>query len=107
MASYSRKRKYGGGYSASAKRGRYGVRRRVRVRRGGRRRRVGGVFRRFARKRRTYSGRRRLRFRRRYRRKSLVDDITARCSDETDCVMEYDNVHHVGETFSVSCDRGS
>ena len=51
MASYSRKRKYGGGYSASAKRGRYRVRRRLHVRRGRRRGGGGGVFRRFARKR--------------------------------------------------------
>ena len=43
MASYSRKRKYGGAYSASAKRGRYGVRRKLRVRRGGRRRGVSSV----------------------------------------------------------------
>ena len=101
MASYSRKRKYRGGYSASsAKHGRYGVGRRGRVRRGRRR-----VFRRFARKRKGYSGRRRVRFRRRYRRKSLVEYITIRCSYETDCVMEYDQAYPVGKTFGMSCDR--
>ena len=54
----------------------------------------------------SYSGRRRLRFLHRYRRKSLVDDITVRCTYETDCVMEYDNGHPVGKTFSLSCYHG-
>ena len=108
MAPYSRKRKYGGGYSSSVKRGRYGSRRRARFRRRGRARRR--VFRRSFAKRRRFRGRRKFKSRRRgFRRRggsALVHYVTVKCSYETDVVMKYDEGYPVGKTFKLSCDKG-
>ena len=104
MAPYSRKRKYGGAYSSSVKRGRFGGRRRGRFRRRSSFKRR--VFRRFGRKRRSTC--RKLKFRRRFRRRNrgLVHYVNIKCAYEFDLVMKYDSVYPIGKTFKLSCNKG-